>query len=243
MLGGDDGGDGPSADDPRYTLAMPDTTGEFTLVPGSEEEFFTEEDLEAAGLTNMEQDTGAYMNTDPDAEVPEPGTIVLQAGGAWGEVADPEAAVDGLFAMVGEGEGDEDFQGELIGEPAEFSDDGSILKCQEAEGTEPDPTFGYPLRVAICVWADYSTLGATVTMPMPTFPSDFDPDSGEIPELSAPDPISLETAAGHTRQLRQDALVTDDSAPAEEGDADGDSGDGGNGEIQGDIEIPGPSTQ
>ncbi|WP_326599058.1 hypothetical protein [Streptomyces sp. NBC_01803] len=242
LIGGDEEGGGPSADDPRYSLAMPDTTGEFTLVPGAEDEFFTEEDLEAAGVSGMEQDTASYMNTDPDAQVPEPGTIVLQTGGAWGEVRDPEAAVDGLFATVGEGDSGEEFEGELIGEPTDFSDDGAIIKCQTAQGTEPDPDFGYPLEAAICVWGDYSTLGATVILPMPEFPTNFDPNSSDIPEFTAPAPVSLETAAEYTRQLRLDALVEVEGGATPTADG-GNSGDAGSGGDFGDIEVPPPSTE
>ncbi|MGK5530753.1 hypothetical protein [Streptomyces sp. URMC 129] len=240
LLGGDEGS-GPSSDDPRYSLSMPDTTGEFTLVPGQEETFFDEEELEAAGVRDMEQDNAAYMNTDPEAEVPEPGTIVLQAGGAWGEVGDPEAAIDGLFGMLAQSVAEEG-DGELVGEPTDFTDDGAIVKCQAVRGTEPDADFGYIAEGVVCAWADYSTLGGVVALPMPDFPADFDPNSTEMPEFEAPQPLSLDQVAEWTVRLRADALVEEGEAPAEDSGESGGGESGGTGDM-GEIEVPPPSSQ
>lgn len=225
LLSGDNGGGGGSlADDgTRYSLSFPQTTGEFQQASSGESTDITEEELREAGLENMESDDAAYMNMDPDdyeqTGLWDDGTVAMGVLGLWGEVEDPEQAVDGLFAIAADEVGsDEDTSYQMEGEPTEFSDEDAVLKCQMATQTETDSTLGYRNQATICAWSDHSTVGMVYYVAYPDLPADYDPYSSETPTFEEPEPVSLQEAADHTRQLRTDSLV-----PVE----DGQSGSGG----------------
>ncbi|WP_049567864.1 hypothetical protein [Streptomyces sp. SBT349] len=207
LLSGDESS-GPSDDGTVYTIALPDSSGDFTRAPDQEGmDMPTAEEQAEIGLQNMEGESGMYANFDTNAEMPEPGGTVAIVGGMWGEVPDPEAGVDGLFGLAAEEARAGDSEMELVGEPSDFSDGDAYVKCQTARGTEPDPTFGYVIEAPVCVWADYSTMGVTLFQQMPEFPADFDPNAEEMPEMSAPEPMSMDEAATITKQFRADSVV------------------------------------
>ncbi|RBM23628.1 hypothetical protein [Streptomyces sp. PT12] len=210
LLGGDDGATGaPSDDGTVYTLALPDSSGEFTR---SEDlggmDLPSDEEQAELGLSDMEGDSGAYANVALSGDIPEPGGIIAMVGGMWGDVPDPEAGVDALFGLATEEANAEDSGIELEGEPSDFSNDDAFLKCQIGRGVEDDPSLGYPVQATICAWADYSTMGVVLLQGTPEFPADFDPNTAtEMPEMDAPEPPSLSDAAEITRQFRADSVV------------------------------------
>ncbi|MFK4064653.1 hypothetical protein [Streptomyces sp. NPDC029674] len=85
--------------------------------------------------------------------------------GMYGEIDDPEKAVDDGFAKAeenakkesGDNTGDEE-QVELVGSPETVEPDGlgnAVMKCQTASFEED----GRTTKLPICIWADHSTYG------------------------------------------------------------------------------------
>ncbi|MGP4111655.1 hypothetical protein ACTWP5_12150 [Streptomyces sp. 4N509B] len=229
LLGGDDGS--IAADDgTRYTISLPDQSGEFFQHESGDGGGPTDEELAEAGLQEMESAEATYLTVDPQAfeeagGVWEPGTMTLGVVGLWGEVQEPEQAVDALFALATEEAGqEEDVEFELIGDaPSEYTDSEAVLKCQQARGMEPDPDLGYRTEVTLCVWSDYSTVGLVYVAPMPDLPEGFDPNAGEAPEFQAPEPVSTDAAAEYVRQLRTDSIQPREGG----GEGSGDTGEEG----------------
>ncbi|MEU7648330.1 hypothetical protein [Streptomyces huasconensis] len=85
--------------------------------------------------------------------------------GMYGEIDDPEQAVDDGFAKAGENAEKEsdDSAGdgekvELVGSPETVEPDGldnAVMKCQTANFSDD----GKPVKLPICIWADHSTYG------------------------------------------------------------------------------------
>ncbi len=208
-----DGAGSIAADDgTRYTLSLPDQTGEFHKHDGGGGEGPTDDELAEAGLQEMESDDAIYRNMTADAweqsgGVWEPGTITLGVVGLWGEVENPEATVDAMFALATEeAEQEEETEFEMVDSPSDQTDSDAVLKCQIGRGIEKDPDLGYVPETTLCVWSDYSTVGLVYYAPMPELPEGFDPESEEVPEFEAPEPISVDDAAEYTRQLRADSV-------------------------------------
>ncbi|MBB0229568.1 hypothetical protein [Streptomyces calidiresistens] len=199
-LGSDDG--------TRYDLTLPQQTGDFELMEEDNSILLSEQELEEAGLTDMEGVGGSYIEPDPDAPIPDWGRVGLGFAGMWGEVENPQQTVDLLFLQFAQSISEEEGQEiELVGTAESFTYEEAALKCQIARGTEEDPDLGYTMEITVCAWADYSTVGLTYYLPFPELPADVDPLAEEMPEVRAPETIPTGEAADHTRQLREDALV------------------------------------
>jgi hypothetical protein len=224
LLGGDDAGTIAADDGTRYSIELPEKTGEFNLLESGGEEGPTDDELRDAGLSpDMESDDGQYLNSSI-SDYEESGqwaddSVILGVVGLWGEVKDPEASVDALFALAkDEAESEEGGDMKLVDSPSDHTTEDAVLKCQVGRGTQPDEDLGYVSEVTLCVWADYSTVGLVYYGPLPNMPENWDPMSGEVPEnLEPPAPVSTDQAADWTHQLRADSIQ-----PAEGG------GDGGN---------------
>jgi hypothetical protein len=85
--------------------------------------------------------------------------------GGYGELADPESALDRLFAsMNAKGQApdskDNPLTSELIGEPEAVDIDGAAMKCQAAKSTN---VLTKKTTNTFCAWVDYSTI--TVVSP------------------------------------------------------------------------------
>ncbi|MFI1395861.1 hypothetical protein [Streptomyces sp. NPDC020681] len=93
--------------------------------------------------------------------------------GYWGTIDDPDEALDNFFQSIKDG--DLSFRGKLIGSRERFDPkgfEGALMECQNSELTRiwdvnararPVAT----MRVAICVWADYSTVAAAAVVDSP----------------------------------------------------------------------------
>jgi hypothetical protein len=169
-----DGGGDLADDGKRYKLVAPVTlAGEYKKAPSGESDGFDSEDLkelEKVGVSDAEEVNAEYLTRNVGDPDPTTG-MALSFNGVWGEVKDPEAAVDTLFATLAEGAGEEpsekgDAKVTLMGEPEEVSPEGlenAVMKCQEAEFTGDSSTGlgnGGKATMPFCVWADYSTVGA-----------------------------------------------------------------------------------
>ncbi|WP_409237302.1 hypothetical protein [Streptomyces sp. PA5.6] len=91
--------------------------------------------------------------------------------GMYGQIEDPEKAVDGGFAKADENakkeaaeeKNDPDEAFELVGSPETVEPDGldgAIMKCQNGSISDD----GKETKVPICIWADHSTYGIVFGM-------------------------------------------------------------------------------
>ncbi|MEV5887631.1 hypothetical protein AB0L74_34215 [Streptomyces sp. NPDC052020] len=170
--GGAGGGAGGVEDDGPHKLATPQTVlGEYKRF--SKDGATAGDDSAALGKSGVENGTtviGAYSTADfgdYDPSDPSGGSgasefataRTITFAGAYGEVPDPEAALDKFFADMkksSEENSSGSARAELIGEPEAVDLDGALMKCQAAKGrnllTKKVKTDWF------CAWADHSTL-------------------------------------------------------------------------------------
>ncbi|MEU3723259.1 hypothetical protein [Streptomyces sp. NPDC031705] len=197
------GAGGPVSDDTKgYKLVAPESVGEFQKNPKYTEKPMTDEDkkeAETAGIKNPVKVGMGYLSGDPKNPLT---TKILDFSGYYGELADPEKAVDSYFAMAKTSLNKEDSKAtaDLIGSPKEITPkgfDGAVLKCQELKFTSKNPAATKGPKewtLPVCIWGDYSTLvmvGAT--------------DAGAI--LTNKPGYTLEQTADFAAQLYKTARV------------------------------------
>lgn len=178
VLGSSGGGAGNLEDDGAHKLATPEKLlSEYTRasklgegIGGSND---TADDLEKSGVKNGESVVGVYSTADlsgydpsDPSTTPDLSELATAKGityfGAYGEVADPEAALDKFFADFKKSseKSSSDSSGvgktELVGEAEDVDLDGAVMKCQAAKGT--DPATKKEKTDWFCAWADYSTI-------------------------------------------------------------------------------------
>ncbi len=166
---GGGGGAGGLEDDGPHKLATPETVlGEYKRVTkdGATTGDDSAEDMEKSGIKNGKSAFGVYSTADPTSVDPsDPSSVptdykTVTVFGAYGEIADPEAALDQFFRDANkssrESSGSDGEKAELIGEPEDVELDGAVMKCQAAKGKNPETK-----KVKtdwFCAWADYSTI-------------------------------------------------------------------------------------
>ncbi|MFJ7073297.1 hypothetical protein [Streptomyces sp. NPDC098781] len=180
-LGGSRGGGaGSLEDDGAHKLATPEKLlTEYTRATKAGESIGesddTAADLAKSGVKNGESVVGVYSTadlsdydpSDPSATAPDLSELATAKGityfGAYGEIADPEAALEQFFTDFKKGaeknsssSSSEVGRTELVGEPEEVDLDGAVMKCQAAKGT--DPATKKEKTDWFCAWADYSTM-------------------------------------------------------------------------------------
>ncbi|MEV7170699.1 hypothetical protein AB0O18_13495 [Streptomyces sp. NPDC093224] len=116
---------------------------------------------EALGVQNAHNSTAKYaIGTDGKGKQ-------LAANGLWGDIADPEKAVDGYYAGIGQNNKETEklgFKYELVGTPKEFTPDGfkgAVMKCANIKMISVKPTSGKTpkdMEIPSCAWGDHSTL-------------------------------------------------------------------------------------
>lgn len=116
---------------------------------------------EALGVQNAHNATAQYkIGTDGKGKQ-------LAANGLWGEIADPEKAVDGYYAGIGQNNKETEklgFKYELVGTPKEFTPagfKGAVMKCANIKmiSTKPGASKGpKDIEIPSCAWGDHSTL-------------------------------------------------------------------------------------
>ncbi|MFC9581656.1 hypothetical protein ACFVJ8_02205 [Streptomyces yangpuensis] len=157
-------GSAVSDDTKGYKLAAPDAVDDFKKDAKYKEADFTDEDkkeAEAAGVKNPTQVGMDYLAGDPKNPLTAKG---LKFSGLYGEIADPEKAVDGYFAkarMDAAKDGKSEVQ--LLGSPKTMSPanfKGAVMKCQDIKFTSKDTSAKGPKEATLpfCVWGDYSTI-------------------------------------------------------------------------------------
>ncbi|AXE27743.1 hypothetical protein C0216_25555 [Streptomyces globosus] len=160
------GGSGGTIDEATkgYKLVAPETVGEFKKNPKSAPKSFSDKDrreAEAVGVKNPQQVAQKYQAGDPGNPLAAKG---LNFEGVYGDIAEPEKAVDAYFALAkaSTSEGSKT-NVELIDTPKAMTPKGfkgAVMKCQEAKYTVNDPSFKGPkeFTLPICIWGDHSTL-------------------------------------------------------------------------------------
>ncbi|QHY95479.1 hypothetical protein SSPS47_10145 [Streptomyces sp. S4.7] len=195
------GGSSDVADDGPHKLITPATVigGEYKKGEGEGDAGgMTKDDLRNAekwGVTNPKDVSAAYEAGSEDNPLAQK---LIQFGGVYGEVDDPEKAVDAMFnylkseAAKEEGGDTPTFEGDAESfEPAGL--DGAILKCQSGKMTLPEGEGPSEMNFPICIWGDHSTLGFTMPIDMATA---LTGKGG-----------SLDDAAATTAKLRNDVRV------------------------------------
>lgn len=172
VIGGGGGNSDVAADTKGYKLTPAASVDDYKKSKDGDKSSMSNEDKKEAetylGMKNP-QEAGASYKSGSESD-PLKGKM-LSLSGLWGEIADPEKAIDGFFQKTKEDskEGkEEDFTVELVGEPTEVTPsgfEGALMKCQNAKfkpasGGDSSTPMAKEFEVPMCVWADYSTLGA-----------------------------------------------------------------------------------
>ena len=109
------------------------------------------EDAEAVGVENV---SGAMASYQPKEPIVGDASPTLGFAGLWGEISDPDEAVDRFFDSMENGEQDGFVGWKFTGSREEFQPNGfkgALMRCQVAE----DETGS---KRPVCVWADHSTV-------------------------------------------------------------------------------------
>lgn len=167
VIGGG-GGNGAVADDTKgYKITPAATVGEYKKEGADKSGGLSAEQKVAAdamGIKNAQQAQASYKSG--DSSDPLKGKN-MSLNGMWGEVADPEKAIDAAFANYGKNQGakSEDVKVTPIGNPESKTPagfEGALMKCQNLtlESTKTETTPGpKSFTVPTCIWADYGTVG------------------------------------------------------------------------------------
>lgn len=197
------GGSSDVADDGPHKLITPATVidGEYKKddSSGSTTGGMSKDDLANAekwGVKNPKDVNASYQSG--SVEDNPLGAKVLSFAGIYGEIDDPEKAVDAMFsyfkAEAEKGEGGE--EGELVGSPESFEPeglDGAVMKCQAAKMKLGESEGPSEMNLPVCIWGDHSTVGFVLPVDM----------AGALGGKTA----SLDDAAKTTAKLRNDVRV------------------------------------
>ncbi|UUU33933.1 hypothetical protein JIX56_31100 [Streptomyces sp. CA-210063] len=166
VLGG--GGGADIADDGPHKLTTPATVlnDEFKKSSNADSGGFSESDIEEAeknGVKDAKDVSAGYQSGDESNPL---SAQMINFMGVYGEIDDPEAVVDAMFAnMKKEASSDSSDTGELVGSPEAFTPsalDGAVLKCQETKFKGDSSSGPDQMSVPICIWGDHSTLGVVI---------------------------------------------------------------------------------
>ncbi|MEU6671730.1 hypothetical protein [Streptomyces sp. NPDC046727] len=188
VLGGSGGSD--VADDGPHKLTTPSTVlTEYKKKDGSGDTM-TESDLKDAekwGVHDPKDVSAKYESGDEDNPLSKK---MINFGGVYGTIDDPEKAVDAMFAyMKTESQKESDSDASLKGEPKAYEPaglDGAILKCQQATAPTGSSSGGpKDVTMTICIWGDHSTLGMVMPVDLANLMAGRSSDPATDAELAA----------------------------------------------------------
>ncbi|MCH0566747.1 hypothetical protein [Streptomyces sp. MUM 2J] len=191
VIGGGGGGS-DVADDGPHKLTTPETVlGDYKKSEGDSSTMSDEDmkDAEKWGVHNPRDVSAAYQAGDADNPLSQ---RMIQFGGVYGTIDDPEKTVDAMFAYMKtqskDGGSDDDVT--LVGEPKTYkpaSLDGAVLKCQQAKVDNSDGGAGQPkeISMSVCIWGDHSTLGFVMPMEFASLAAGRSADPEADAELAA----------------------------------------------------------
>ncbi|MGQ4484897.1 hypothetical protein ACN6LM_005875 [Streptomyces sp. SAS_281] len=170
------GGNSDVADSTKgYKLTLADSVDDYKkdTTKSSSDDMTSKEksEAEAAGIKDPHKAEAQYASGDLEKN---PLTAkMLMVYGNWGDVTDPAKALDAMFAQAKKGMA-EDESGKnkpsLVGEPKSVTPPGfkgALMKCQDFKmaNEDADGTVAKgpkEMTMPVCIWADYSTVGAVV---------------------------------------------------------------------------------
>ncbi|MFI8276484.1 hypothetical protein ACIGBH_16525 [Streptomyces sp. NPDC085929] len=149
-----------------YKLVAPETVDDFKKDPKYKDTPLSGKDkteAEAMGIKNPTKVAQQYQAGDPSNPL---SAKALNFSGLYGDIADPEKAVDAYFATAKLNAGkDKSMSVDLIGSPQAVTPSGfsgAVMKCQEMKftSTSTSTTAKGPkeFTLPVCIWGDYSTL-------------------------------------------------------------------------------------
>jgi hypothetical protein len=192
VVGSGSGGSSDVADDGPHKLTTPATVlTEYKKAEDGADGMSKSDlkDAESWGVKNPKDVSASYQSGDKDNPL---AGKVLSFGGVYGDIEDPEKAVDGMFAFMEKesrsGGSDEDVK--LVGSPKAYepaSLDGAVLKCQEANVDNSGGSTGEPknVKMTMCVWGDHSTIGFVMPMELSDIAAGKSADPAEAAETTA----------------------------------------------------------
>jgi hypothetical protein len=188
VIGGSNGGSADVANDGPHKLTTPATLlTEYKKSEGSGDGMSKSDlkDAESWGVKNPKDVSASYQSGDKDN--PLAGKL-LSFGGVYGEIDDPEKAVDDFFAFMEKDAKDEDVT--FVGSSKAYepsSLEGAVLKCQQAKIDNSGGSTGEPkeMNVTYCAWADHSTLGFVLPIEFSDAAAGKSSDPAEVAETTA----------------------------------------------------------
>ncbi|PWI18420.1 hypothetical protein DI272_32975 [Streptomyces sp. Act143] len=192
LLGKGGGGSGSDiADDGPHKLTTPATVLSEYKKSESDSDTFTESDMKDAekwGVHDPKDVSAGYTAGDESNPLSQK---MINFGGVYGTIDDPEKTVDAMFAhMKSESKKEDGEDVSLVGEPKAYkpaSLDGAILKCQQAKVDNSEAAAGEPkeMSMSICIWGDHSTLGFVMPMEFASLAAGKSSDPAADAELTA----------------------------------------------------------
>ncbi|TSB30468.1 hypothetical protein [Streptomyces benahoarensis] len=176
---------------PPYTIVLKDklVNGEYTKAPeqpgseGGAKDFSNDKELRTMGITNGKAVSAAYSNA---------GDQLMSVAGVYGEVADPNAAVDALFAKIDANQKkNTQAKVETTVPATSFSPDdfdGAVLKCRTQKGTVSAGGASATFTASTCIWADSSAVGIISSQAKP------DPSGASAAQALSAEQLSEKTA-------------------------------------------------
>ncbi|MFE5487225.1 hypothetical protein [Streptomyces sp. NPDC056527] len=174
---GGGGGNGAVADDTKgYKVTPAATVGEYKMKGSPKPVSMTDKQKENAkglGVTNPQMVAAEYQAGDASDPMK---SKSMSLNGTWGEIADPEKAIDGGFANYSKKENtqldEEGLKLEPVGSPEEKTPagfEGALMKCQFLKFSNPSGDGSVEkgpkeFQIPTCIWSDYSTYGVVNVM-------------------------------------------------------------------------------
>jgi hypothetical protein len=194
VIGGGSGGS-DIADDGPHTLTTPATvlSGEYKKGEDSSSGGFSKDDIKDAekhGVKNAKDVSAGYQSGD---EANPFAMKMLNFMGVYGDIEDPEAVVDGMFAEMKKNAA-EDNEGEVVGSPTAYTPSAlkdAVLKCQEMKvkndnaGSTGSSSGPSEIRMPVCIWGDHSTLGVTMNLDLASAMTGKSMDLSAAAEITA----------------------------------------------------------
>ncbi|MEU9998676.1 hypothetical protein [Streptomyces sp. NPDC050848] len=192
------GGNGAVADDTKgYKVVPAASVGEYKIKGSAKPVPMTDKQKENAkglGVTNPQMVSANYTSGDSSDPLK---SKSMNLNGTWGEIADPEKAIDGGFANYSKKEGtslDEDgLKLEPVGSPEEKTPsgfEGALMKCQYLKFSNPEGDGSVEkgpkeFKIPTCIWADYGTYGVVSVMDTAGAMLGQSPTLDQVAELTA----------------------------------------------------------
>ncbi|MCB5906724.1 hypothetical protein [Streptomyces pinistramenti] len=185
---------------PPYTIVLQDKllNGEYSKAPGSEssgaKDFSDEKEMKAMGIANGKVVQGSYLNASK---------LGLAVVGVYGDVSDPESAVDATFAKIDENQkkaaSSRGAKIETVTPLTKYSPDdfdGAVMKCRTRKASASVSGVTASSTVSVCIWGDSSAVGIVQSQATP------DP-SGSGPQALGAEALSEKAAAVRTEVRKE----------------------------------------